>query len=111
MKKELKILAKEKGFDLPVKPIGQWNSLIKEFTWISTDNFLWLCELQKWLRKNHKIHVEVNADHDNNTKEVWDDSFILTVKTDGYIFENFVGEEYEEALEVGLLEGLKLIKE
>jgi hypothetical protein len=58
--------------------------------------------LQKWLRDKHHIHVEVS----------WD-----TVSYDVYVFHPDlpVGQNremhntYEEALEVGLIEGLKLI--
>lgn len=77
------------------------------------DYYLWMCELQQWLREVHNIYVVCNlfitdleqkgADYylfcyDLNNKSVIED-----------FIDNFVS--YEEALETGLLEALKLIKQ
>lgn len=66
-------------------------------------------DLQKWLREKHNIHIEI-CYNDQIGYRVWIKSFsdnILSVKKEDNIFFN----TYEEALEQGLLEGLKLIKE
>lgn len=65
-------------------------------------------ELKKWLRENHNIHVEVW--YDNTQKdgfpylcEIYDQND-ESVDPDGWYYDN-----WEEALEEGLLKGLKLI--
>lgn len=74
--------------------------------------YLWLCELQLWFRDVHKISVTVFS----SSQESW------TVKVNtpsvpspkGNLEQlKWRGEDaisYEEALEAGLLEALKLIK-
>lgn len=75
--------------------------------------YLWLCELQKWLREVHKIDImimpweeepgcivtyqyHVLSDHSD---EKYDDKYILENNYD----------TYEKSLEIGLQESLKLI--
>ena len=67
--------------------------------------------LQKWLREKHKIYVEVYS-HTNFGDECYEDEFEVMVHkkifyedvpVDGYY------KTYEEALEIGLQEALKLI--
>ena len=81
--------------------------------------YLWMCELQKWLREVHKINVESNY---LPNVEKYKCLFIpMTLKkpseysTPGTAFTsrfNYLGKEnyntYEEALEIGLQEALKL---
>ncbi len=66
--------------------------------------YLWLCELQKWLREKHNIIISVMFEL--NTYEIYIDN--------GYDVGSFglnkVWKTYEEALEAGLFEALKLIK-
>lgn len=82
--------------------------------------YLWLCELQKWLREVHKINVESNY---LPNVEKYRCLFIpMTLKkpseysTPGTAFAsrfNYLDKEnyntYEEALEIGLYQALKLI--
>lgn len=88
MKKELVILAKEKQY-------FSFHSINKE---VGNGWYIELCLLQKWLREVHKIHIHINCYGDN----VW--SFHIP---------NIGGDSpfhtYEEALEIGLQEALKLI--
>ena len=46
--KELYILANKLGF----KPQNL------SISW-KTDSYLWMCELQKWLREKYKFHIEI----------------------------------------------------
>lgn len=67
--------------------------------------------LQKWLRDVHEIYVSPKESHSfDNTLE-----FVCTVNNT-YVNHNILNkpinrfDTYEEALEIGLIEGLKLIK-
>ena len=66
--------------------------------------------LQKWLRENHKIQIMIDPEYCNVTRDlsgyllhVCGEYGILSVDREYY-------KTYEEALEAGLLEALKLIK-
>jgi len=80
-----------------------------------TDSYLWMCELQKWLREVHNIHIEVYLARDIRNEyhihiagedELSNNSQNLIEK---YLDTN-IYDSYEEALELGLKNGLKLIK-
>ena len=100
--------------------------LSKEKGFISRDNlikvnadykYLWMCELQKWLREVHNIHIVISPilkeeDGDDAEKK----SFKLQVSQNYITIDDFFDylededyETYEEALEAGEQEGLKLI--
>lgn len=106
---ETAVLAKEKGYSLPITKYSEkyYNKegKFQEVSYKSTvnlDNGELECPsqslLQKWLREVHKIHIHINCYGDN----VW--SFHIP---------NIGGDSpfhtYEEALEIGLQEALKLI--
>jgi hypothetical protein len=74
----------------------------------------WMNELQKWLREKHNIHININycGEHDDghpafrimvihNENKI---ECVSPIKDDWYVFRL-----YEEALEAGLIEALKLI--
>jgi len=64
--------------------------------------------LQKWLREEHKIHIDVIHFIDQPiNNEIWPDCYQFFV--DGEAFHPYC-KTYEETLEHGLLEALKLIK-
>lgn len=67
-------------------------------------------ELQKWLRDNHKLHPHICYLTDVN---VWNLDWYDLTKEYGLITLPFTiqADSYEEVLEIGLYEGLKLIKE
>lgn len=70
--------------------------------------YLWLCELQKWLRGKHNIHVEVNSWSNS-------DGFEYSGKYQNKHYCSWVvvtnsWETYEQALEPILIKGLKQIK-
>ena len=94
MKEELIKLAKEKGFISDI--IGK--SVEAEY---STKDFyyLWMCELHKWLREVHNIHIEVKHTLINEYSSYVNGEVI-------YI--HF--KSYEQALEEGIKAALKLIK-
>jgi hypothetical protein len=67
--------------------------------------------LQKWLREEHNLHITVEIGHDED--EIWYDSYVMKVEK-SYDYEPVCsteagGENYETALEEGLIEALKLI--
>lgn len=59
--------------------------------------------LQKWLRESHHIHISVNY-HDYNFVLC-----ILNMKNDETLYESVHG-NYENLLEIGLIEAVNLIK-
>lgn len=67
-------------------------------------------ELQKWLRDNHKLHPHICFLTD---VKVWNLDWYDLTKEYGLITLPFTiqADSYEEVLEIGLYEGLKLIKE
>jgi hypothetical protein len=74
--------------------------------------------LQKWLREKHKIYVDTNHSRVNDDEEVTLHQSNITIVSciHSYNFKwikessDCYGETYEEALEKGLYEALKLIK-
>ena len=117
MKQELVQLAKDKGFEATFVYDKPFIYSSKEpLRWL-----FWMTELQKWLREVHNIHIEI---------------YSITTKINGYyivlrgigfelnldndkqgnwypIMEGLgykVFNTYEQALEVGLFESLKLIE-
>ena len=134
---EIAKLAEEKGFKTKTVTtkvtndylLGGKNVMITEMC-----IYLWLCELQKWLREVHSIHIEVLPRYQPkklNTEEVlysWAISCKPFDKYDGHndVLNHWIGihngapyiedifyhvvKTYEEALEFGLQESLKLIK-
>lgn len=126
------ILAKEKGFDIPVwdfiDTYGDINSLMgyigdsfqekydmaKEFVdiYLPTQSLL-----QKWLREVHDIYIDILEYYDEKDLPLYDKKFPKPIGFfcwDKYD-DNFCEEgaekfkTYEEALEAGLFEALKLI--
>ena len=81
----------------------------KGFILKNKDHYLW--EIQKWLRVNHNIHV--------SPRESWvfDNTLEYVCTVNGTHVSHGIKDKpinrfdtYEQALEVGLQEGLKLIK-
>ena len=127
MKEELIIfetakLAKEKGFNNGSFNIWHHNG---EYTMTSNslfrDNGVTMMHnekgyieaptqslLQKWLRENHDLHLCVGLDSSLIEEPNYDYQFINHSQTVDYSETNF--NTYEEALEKGLYEALKLIK-
>lgn len=82
--------------------------------------YLYLCEMQKWLREVHNIYVDVRHTASLDGKGIqyytnW--GFIRNLDKEGKQNVNGGYSEYEDwktheqALEHGVMEGLKLIKE
>lgn len=109
-------LAKEKEFKEPVIEgyTNEGNPFVKDYEKPHCYNVRGLFSaptqslLQKWLRENYYINVEVSI---HNTKTFWydiskiDSEEVISIKVIEPIYNT-----YEEALEAGLIEGLKLIK-
>ena len=100
---ELIKLAKEKGFQSIIN-----SSVATDRLNMSLDDadYLWMCELQKWLREKHNIHVFI---HYNTLTEKHRIEYITHIDKE---IENEYSEfiTHEQALEQALIEGLKLIK-
>lgn len=124
------ILAKEKGFNVksykcyyPYKEIFESHNRVfdNSFTWDTIfieDNSNW-CKLgecyyahtqsilQQWLREVHKMHIEVRWWSDNTySAQLISDNYDWA---DSDEYEAWGEESYEDALEIGLEEGLKVI--
>jgi len=107
-------LAKEKGFNIEQVIIHSYNEGLEESLIKGVSQSL----LQKWLREVHGIYV--SSDHDYDPK---DKSFqfytswgfynpdTIKKKQSGWYDEYNDWKKYEDALEFGLQEGLKLISE
>jgi hypothetical protein len=99
-------LAKKKGFDISQSQMYASNGNITDKVY-DFDNW---CEaptqslLQKWLREIHKKHINVQPFYYKSNFISWDLKIHNTYYKDKF-------NTYEEALEKGLLEGLKLIKD
>jgi len=97
-------LAKEKGYEnIKIKKKGAWETFI-------ADNVPTQSLLQRWLREKHGIFIVLLPDSDNGMFG-YDILIKGDIHTQANTFEldEVIG-TYEEALEQGLLEGLKLIK-
>lgn len=70
--------------------------------------------LQKWLRDKHSIHISLFPNDDVLNKISWEAKLYETnfnnEKEVHYLSRTCKGDTYEEALEAGLFETLKLIK-
>lgn len=101
MKRELILLAKEKGFISPVigKSVeAEWSN--KPFY------YLWMCELQEWLRDVYDIWVIVDFEDDSEELYVY-----ARNKNGNHLFDIYKNNfSYKEMLEIGLYEALNLIK-
>jgi len=120
MKKELIELAKKEGFESNVHIYPRcFNAHIGLFDVDKLNNFhdtkyyLWLCELQKWLIYEYKLHIYIvpigsyKGWHLANIRHLTLD--LLADKIDiGAKKESF--KSYEQALEKGCFEALKIIK-
>ena len=117
-------LAKEKGFDELIKTLyitdrgntrlakannsGRTNSNYIEREDYKVYSAPTQSLLQKWLREVHEIHININTfyfeDLEKYGYEVED-----IIHKDGWVVMSNTAGTYEEALEKGLQEGLKLI--
>jgi hypothetical protein len=106
-------LAREKGFESKV--IGK--SVCSKYS-KNPYEYLWLCELQKWIREIHDIHIEISVVGDSRTYH-YEYTIIISNDrdyNDEYCFDsakrNYNNNEYktyEAALNDGLYEAVKLI--
>ena len=96
-------LAKEKGFDIPCAKIHTtfWIPYLSPKYYAPTQPLL-----QKWLRVEHNIHVYVVP---NNTKRPEGNYEVCVYSNNEKLYYHFGFDTYEEALEKGLFEALKLI--
>lgn len=113
---ELAKLAKEKGFKTHTITtgytftylLGGKNVMINE-----TCIYLFLCEIQKWLREVHKIDIMILPWEDTKNNIVTYQYFVLNTFDEDKYDDSFVEEKnydsYEKSLEKGLQEALKLI--
>lgn len=111
---ETVMLAQEKGL-IPL--ISQELHIIREISNLSDEDvkYVSLCEVQKWLRDKHKLHVFPDHWNSGDEPQKWGWSISsLPLDGKGGIFKCQSVEEktafktYEEALEAGLKEALIL---
>lgn len=116
MKEKLIKLSKEKNFNSDFLHNEPYKYNTKE----NLRYYLWLCELQKWLREKHKIFIMINDSngvleqehfrfqiselHKHNVYKMSCSAFNFGNKKEG----NYT--TYEEALEKAIFEALELIK-
>lgn len=84
--------------------LGGKNTMINE-----TCIFLWLCELQNWLKNTHNIILVIAPIYEDNTHskiKFWYYIQGIDDESDDEVFYN----TWEEALEEGLIESIKLLK-
>lgn len=95
-------LAKEKGFNKIY-----FNKYASNGELYEVDNFPTQSLLQKWLRKNHNIHIEIKFFHNSEQYGYT----ILHIKNGEYTrsFGYWEYKTYESALEDALIYSLKLI--
>lgn len=92
--KKLFILATSIGF-IPQNLSISWK----------TDSYLWMCELQKWLREKHRCEINVRYYCTDGSGYAFD----LFPKNSLEVIHFYDFKTYEEALEKALIESLKLI--
>lgn len=106
---ELAKLVKEKGFKTHTVTTGYTFTYLlggKNIMINETCKYLFLCEIQKWLREVYNIDIGVYRKHKDLGKFYGGDIFSDTIrKSYGSNFKT-----YEEALEIGLQKALKEIK-
>ena len=119
MKEELVKLSRDKGFLSKDKLVAVYESYY----------YLWLCELQKWLRETHFILVSSEYECISSDDYEWGYRIIyeegnakreserlkriesVQLYSGGYLNKAYPATTYEGVLEMGLLEALKLIKD
>lgn len=105
-KETLISLAKEKGFISELLSHTVWKYSYKE----DLRYYLWMCELQKWLREIHLFHIEIFLGYDEDN--IWYDYSLYKIAMN-YEYKPLAsssnGETYEKCLQKGLLQALKLI--
>jgi len=84
---------------------------LEEYKLISANQAPTQSLLQKWLREKHDIDIIIDREGAIQTQRIGFSASVYTIKT-AIIFGPLktIYDTYEEALEVGLKEGLKLIK-
>ena len=121
-------LAKEKGFKIPTKVMYKGNEksyghnnewgidekrLDGEFPYTNQQWYSIPAQsvLQKWLREKHDIHFEIKPIFEVNEIRPYHISISKNLSGKNFNYK-IIGtrETYEEALEIGLQEALKLIK-
>lgn len=103
--KELIKKAKEIGFEGML--YGMWDNSIKS----DSDDymfFLWMCELQKWLRDEHEIVISINLISYEGI--YYFEYFIESFGSSPRYIHKSDFKTYEKALKYALIEALKLIK-
>ncbi len=89
-------MAVNRGFET-VQPIDGW-----------TNDYIWLCEVQQWLRKNHNLHIVVKLGHGDTT---WYSYHIQSIETDEIVIDiDDSWPDHELALEAAVKHALKIIK-
>ena len=98
-------LAEEKGFKTKTVTTKVTNDYLlggKNVMITKMCIYLWMCELQKWLREKHKIHIDIQPFYYKGDFISWNLKIHNTYFKEKY-------KTHEEALECGIYQALKLI--
>jgi hypothetical protein len=117
---EIAKIAEEKGFKPHSVSTNYTNKYLlggKNFFINDTCMFLWLCEVQKWLRDIHNVDVEpylvLMTSNDREIEQQPENkeySYKLTIKgISQFVSGSKLASTYEKGLEIGIQETLKLI--
>ena len=101
---EINILLK--NYKRPYEVRKNCNTVSTEFGYIENFSAPTQSLLQKWLREVHNIYVEISF---NQKYENTRFGYIVRTQSTCFHTRDFSYKTYEEALEIGLQEGLKLI--
>lgn len=116
--KQIANLVKKKGFEsktVTTKFINNYLLGGKSIPDNETCYYLWICEIQKWLRQDYNIHIWVSSKTTDKGNTIFiphgrtiPDTIKKGLVKDVIVYKTF--DNNEEALEFGLQEALKLIK-
>jgi hypothetical protein len=106
---ETAVLAKEKGFDIECSNQFHDKGIMQLATPENTFERPTQSLLQKWLREKYNIHLQIYSPN-MFTKEEWVCHFMYIARLTKPRYTGIGGNSYEEVLEKGLVEALKIIK-
>lgn len=104
-------LAKEKGFKpISLTALGVHN-YSDTYSNDSIELYIWMCELQKWLRDDKNIEIDIEYDNNDFGDKIYK-SNIWDGKEDSWLNKgkfSFKSGCYEQTLKSSLIESLRLI--
>ena len=94
------------NFSPSIVPTTPWKYSTKE----DMRYYLWLCQLQKWIREEYRIYIEILSYNDEEVGQTLWENEIIDVEDDWNEFSDYTYyHDYEEALESGIYEVLTIL--